>query len=60
MNGYLAFYQGEQVEVYADTIWQAKQIALRQLSVPKKKQGLLSIALAEVNNNQFTHNASSI
>jgi hypothetical protein len=60
MNGYIAFYQGNQKEVFADSIWQAKQKAIAELSVPKKKQGLLSVVLAQVDNNQFTHNASSI
>ena len=60
MNGYLAFYQGNRLEVYADTIWQAKQKAIQELSVPKKKQGLLTIALAEVEGKEYINNASSI
>ena len=60
MNGYIAFYQGNQKEVYADSIWQAKQKAIAELGVPKKKQGLLSVVLAEVEGNQVIHNSSSI
>ncbi len=60
MNGYIAFYQGNQKEVFADSIWQAKQKAIAELSVPKKKQGLLSVVLAEVEGNQVIHNSSSI
>jgi hypothetical protein len=60
MNGYIAFYRGNQKEVFADSIWQAKQKAIAELSVPKKKQGLLSVMLAEVEGNQVSHNSSSI
>ena len=63
MNGYLyyiAIYQGERIEVVANTLWEAKKVALRQLSIPKKKEGLLSIMLAEVNDTQYVHNTSSI
>ena len=60
MLGYVGLYQGNQVEVYADSIWQAKQLAIKQLGVPKKKEGLLSIVLAEVDGKEYINNASSI
>lgn len=60
MNGYVGMYNGSKVEVYADSIWDAKQKALKLLNVPKKKQGLMSIMLAEVNGMGYIHNASSI
>jgi hypothetical protein len=60
MNGYIGLYSGTKVEVYADSIWEAKQKAIQLLNVPKKKEGLLSIMLAEVNGTQYVHNTSSI
>lgn len=60
MNGYVGMYNGSKVEVYAESIWDAKQKALKLLNVPKKKQGLMSIMLAEVNGMGYIHNASSI
>jgi len=60
MNGYIGLYSGTKVEVYADSIWEAKQKAIQLLNVPKKKEGLLSIMLAEVNGTQYVHNTPSI
>ncbi len=60
MNGYICMFLGKRVEVIANDLWQAKQKAIQALKVPKSKQGLLSIVLAEVEGNQITHNASSI
>jgi hypothetical protein len=60
MDGYIGLYNGTKVEVYADSIWEAKQKAVQLLNVPKKKEGLLSIMLAEVNGAQYVHNTSSI
>ena len=37
MNGYIAFYLGSKYEVYAHSVWEAKQKVLRDLEVPKKK-----------------------
>lgn len=63
MNGYSTFvavYQGQQLEVVANTIWEAKQIAVKQLGVPKKKQGLLSIMLGELNGKSVLHSTASL
>jgi len=48
MNGYICMFLGKRVEVIANDLWQAKQKAISALNVPKSKQGLLSIVLAEV------------
>ncbi len=60
MSGYIGMYLGSKVEVYADSIWQAKQLAIKQLGVPKKKESLLSIVLAEVDGKDYINNTSSI
>jgi hypothetical protein len=53
-------FLGKRAEVMANDLWQAKQKAIQALNVPKSKQGLLSIVLAEVEGNQVSHNTSSI
>ena len=55
MNGYICMFLGKRAEVMANDLWQAKQKAISVLNVPKSKQGLLSIVLAEVEGNQITH-----
>ena len=44
--GWIAMYGGKTIEIPKDSasgIYQAKQIAIKQLKVPKSKQGLLAI-----------------
>ena len=60
MNGYICMFLGKKAEVMANDLWQAKQKAISALNVPKSKQGLLSIVLAEVESNQVSQNTSSI
>lgn len=60
MNGYICKFLGKSVEVMANDLWQAKQKAIAELRVPKSKQGLLSIVLAEINGKEYINNASSI
>ena len=56
MNGYICMFLGKRVEIMANDLWQAKQKAIQALNVPKSKQGLLSVVIAEVDGNQVTHN----
>lgn len=58
MNGYIALYLGEKYEIYANDIWSAKQKALKDLQVPKKKAWQVSVHLAEVNGvSEYKHTA---
>ena len=45
--GYVAFYQGKRVEVYAETLYAAHKQVAAQLKVPAKKQHLISVTLCE-------------
>jgi hypothetical protein len=47
MNGYKAFFNGKEVDIYADTLFQAKERAKTLLKVPKSKIGLLAVGLCE-------------
>ena len=44
--GYIAFYNGKRIEIPLEIggIYDAKLEAIKQLKVPKSKQGLLAIA----------------
>lgn len=55
MNGYVAFYNGKRVEVKADTLYAAKQEAVKQLKVRKSQEHMVSVVLAEKNGEQVTH-----
>jgi hypothetical protein len=57
MQGYIALYLGNQYEIYANDVWSAKQKAVKDLQVPKKKEWQVSIHLAEVNNSDYKHTA---
>lgn len=49
MAGWIAIYNRKELEIdksEADSIYAAKQIAIKKLKVPKSKQGLLAISPA--------------
>lgn len=52
---YIAFFQGKRKEIWAKSQWDAVQKARSGLKVPKSKQGLLSVVLADV-----THSTGSL
>jgi hypothetical protein len=54
MNGYIAFYKGKQIEVYANTSYEAQQKAATQFRA--KKSYDVTVVLAEHNNEQVVHN----
>ena len=43
---YLAFFNKKKLEIEADSLYDAKQKAVKQFSVPKSKMGLLAVKLA--------------
>lgn len=52
---YVALFRGKRVEIWATTLLDAKEEAIKLLKVPKTKTGLLSVILADV-----THAAGSL
>ena len=58
MNGYVCFYERKRIEVYAESSYAAQLQAIQQLKVPKKKQSLVSVVLAEKDGKQVTHAAN--
>ena len=58
MNGYLAMWQGKQVEVYSDTAYGAQQVAVIELqkNTRKKVKGYdVSVHLCERDGVQVVH-----
>lgn len=47
LNGYVCFYQGKRVEVYAETVLAAQKKVAAELHVPSKKEYLISVNLCE-------------
>lgn len=60
MNGYIAFFNSKQIEIYASSLYEAKQKAIQQLKVPKSKQGLLAVVLAEKGGEVVVHHPAEV
>lgn len=56
MNGYLAFYKGKKVEVYAETTAEAQDKAA--LLLKAKKRYDVHVVLCELNGEQYVHTAT--
>lgn len=55
MHGYIGFYNGKRVEIYADSLYQAKLKALDHFKPPKSKVHMVSVVLAEKDGEAVTH-----
>lgn len=61
MNGYLAYYDGKKIEVYAKTSYEAQQKAIEILKPPKSKKHLVTVYLCErEDGSQVVHSTASI
>ena len=47
MNGYIAFYSGRRIEIYAETLFQAKEKAIKEFKPKKSQRHMVSVLLAE-------------
>lgn len=56
MNGYVCFYAGRRIEVYADSLFAAKEKAVAALKAPKSKRHMVSVMLAEKGGEPVVHN----
>ncbi len=55
MNGYVAFYNGRRIEIYADNLYAAKLKAIEAFKAPLRKQHMVSVVLAEKNGESVIH-----
>jgi hypothetical protein len=58
MNKYVAGYMGRKIVVSADTIYAAKQEAIKLLKPSKAKIGMLWVVLAEANGRVIPHSVT--
>ncbi len=57
---YIAIYGGKKIEFNADSLYAAKLEAIKRLSVPKAKQGLLSVMLAGKDGKEIIHGTEEL
>lgn len=60
MNGYICFYNGKRIEVYANTTLEARDKCAALLKVPTKKQYMIEAVLAEKNGETVTHDPAEL
>ena len=54
-NGYIAFYNGNQTEIYAESKYAAVLKAEAYFKPKKKDAHMISVVLAEIDGEQVTH-----
>jgi len=61
MNGYIAMWNGKRAELRASSLWSAKVQAIELWRVPKSKQGLVAVVLAErADGSEVIHSTASV
>lgn len=55
MNGYIALYNGKKIELYAETLYDAKLKAIQFFKVNKKNEWQVSVYLCEDNGKPVIH-----
>lgn len=55
MNGYIGFYNGKRVEIYAATSYEARAEAVRIFKPAKSKAHMVHVHLAEKDGKSITH-----
>jgi hypothetical protein len=60
MNGYIAFYKGKQLEVYAETSYEAQEKAAVMFKVKPAKSYEVTVVLAELGGKQVVHDGAML
>jgi hypothetical protein len=53
MNGYVCFYRGKRIEVYAENLLEAKEKAVTEFKARKRHE--VSVILAEIDGEEVIH-----
>lgn len=56
MNGYVCFYKGQRIELYATNLYNAKLQAIARFKAPRSKEHMVSVVLAEKDGEPVVHN----
>lgn len=60
MNGYKAFYKQKSIEVYANTSYEAHQIAVKEFKVRGKQDHQVHVVLCEKDNTPVIHTPEGV
>ena len=60
MNTYIAIFNQKEIQIQADSQWDAVQLARIELNIPKSRTGLLSVVLVAKDNNPIVHSTTSL
>jgi len=60
MNGYRVFYNGRELDLYADTQYAAKLMAIELFKVPRSKESMITVVLCEVAGQQVETSTASL
>jgi hypothetical protein len=56
--GYVCFYNGKRVEIFADSMFQARELAEKLFKPSKSKKHMISVVLAEIDGKTVVQNIS--
>lgn len=60
MNGYKAFFNGKEKDIYAASLYDAKLAALEYFKPRKKQAHMVSVVLCEIEGEEVSHDPSSL
>lgn len=60
MYGYKAFYNGKTWDIYADSLYAAKEKAIKVICPPRSKQHMVSVVLCEKDSKAVEVSTASI
>lgn len=60
MNTYIAIFNQKEIQIQADSQWDAVQLARIELKIPKNKVGLLSVMLVAKDNIPVVHSTACL
>lgn len=60
MNTYIAIFNQKEIQIQADSQWDAVQLARIELKIPKSKEGRLVVMLLAKGRNTVVHSTASL
>ncbi len=60
MNTYIAIFNQKEIQIKADSQWDAVQLARIELKIPKSKEGRLIVMLLAKGKNPVVHSTASL
>jgi len=60
MYGYKAFYNGKTWDIHADSLYAAKQAAIKIIRPPCSKEHMVSVVLCEADDKQITTSTATL